>query len=172
MKWSAVIRFLTLVSIVFYAGCSGSRSTYTYRVVTDSCNCGEYTTVDRHDNIEYRFRAGFRMDRGIVTTIEITFVNRSRDTLFLDPGVVRISSRNISYRYNNKFIPLPGLIIPPFHTDNVVMTGSDVNQEDDWNKIAGELLMVTLKSIRLGKKTLPEKTVAFVPINPKLANSP
>jgi hypothetical protein len=108
------------------------------------------------------------MARGVVTTIKITFFNHSRDTLFLDPGVVKISSRNISYRYNNKFIPLPHLIIPPYDTDNVVMTGSDIDGEEDWNKIAGELLIVTLKSIRLGEKTLPQKSVVFVPVNPKI----
>lgn len=112
------------------------------------------------------------MEHGVTTTISVYFINLSDDTLFLDPGVVKISSRNITYLYNDKFIPLPHLIIPPSRSDSVVMTGADMSQNDDWNKIAGEQLVVTLKGIRLGLTPLPQQSVTFIPENPKLKVTP
>ncbi len=153
-------------------GCGSQSLTYTYRAVTDDCQCEEYRTTDRQYHVEYRFRARYAMNHGVVTTIEVEFINQSEDTLFLDPGVVRISSRNVPYRYNDKFIPLPHLIIGPSQSENVVMTGTDISQKDDWNKIAGEQLTVTLKGIRLGLISLPERSVTFIPENPKLKAVP
>ncbi len=153
-------------------GCGSQSLMYSYRAATENCQCEEFRTTDRQYNIEYRFRARYAMNHGVVTTIEVEFLNHSDDTLFLDPGVVRISSRNVQYRYNDKFIPLPHLIIPPSRSDNVVMTGSDISQKDDWNKIAGEQLTVTLKGIRLGLTSLAEKSVTFIPENPKLKVAP
>jgi hypothetical protein len=158
------------VSII--EGCTVTEPGYLYHVTTDNCNCDEYHLTDKEHHIEYRFSASYRMDHGIITTVNIEFVNNSRDTLFLDPGMVRISSRNISYRYNNKFIPLPYITILPGDRDHVDMTGTDVAQEDDWHKIAGEQLSVTLRSIRHGDKILPERTVVFVPVNPKIGQAP
>ena len=108
------------------------------------------------------------MDDGIATTIEIQFTNHSRDTLFFDLATVRISSRNIAYRYNDKFLPLSHPAILPSHTDVVTMSGNDLTQQDDWNKIAGEQLTVTLKGLRLGERILPDQTVTFIPENPKM----
>ncbi len=161
-----------IISLSFWAGCSGSLSSYAYRALTDDCDCEEYIITDKPYDVEYRFRAGYKMEKGVVTTIRIEFRNGSKDTLFLDPGVVKISSRNISYQYNNKFLPLPHLVIPPSGSDNVVLTGSDITQEDAWNKIAGERLTITIKSMRLGNKTLSQRAVVFVPVNPKLENTP
>ena len=154
------------VCLFIWSGCAGSG--YAYRAVTDNCNCDEFRAKDERNNIEYRFRARYRMDHGIVTTIEIGFMNKSNDTLFLDPGVVKISSRNIDYRYNNKFIPLPILILPPGSSDDVIMTGTDTSEDDDWNKIAGEQLKITIKGLRLGFNTLGQQSVVFIPVNPKL----
>jgi hypothetical protein len=108
------------------------------------------------------------MRNGLQTTIEIEVINTSNDTLFFDLGTAKISSRNISYQYNNKFIPLPHITIPPFHSDIVRMTGSDVSGVDDWNKIAGEQLALTLQGLRLGEKSLKSQQVTFAPMNPKI----
>lgn len=151
------------------SGCANLRPGYVYRASTDDCNCEEFRVNDERNRIEYRFTARYRMDNGVVTTIEVNFKNRSDDTLFLDPGVVKISSRNVSYHYNNKFIPLPLLIILPGASDNVIMTGTDVSHKDDWNKIAGEQLTITLKGLKLGQNVLPTEAVVFVPENPKLS---
>jgi len=160
------------IALSLIEGCAVTEPGYIYRVTTDNCNCEEYHTTDKERRIEFRFSASYRMDHGISTTVKIEFQNNSRDTLFLDQGMVKISSKNISYRYNNKFIPLPFLTIPPGDRDHVDMTGTDVAQTDDWHKIAGERLSITLKSIRHGENILPERTVVFVPVNPKIGQTP
>lgn len=118
--------------------------------------------------MEYRFRAHYKMRNGLQTTIEIEVINNSNDTLYFDLGTAKISSRNISYQYNDKFIPLPHMIIPPFHSDIVRMTGSDVSSEDNWNKIAGEQVSLTLQGIRLEERSISPQTVTFIPENPKI----
>jgi hypothetical protein len=152
--------------------CGGVLHTYLYRATNGNCNCEEYRMVDERSGVEMRFRASYVMNHGVATTVEIEFINRSRDTLSLDPGVAKITSRNVGYRFNDKFIPLPHLIIPPSRSDHVVMHGTDVAQEDDWNKIAGEQLTVTLKGISLGLSTMPQQSVTFIPENPKLRPAP
>ena len=160
--------WVCFVVIAMIAGCASTSSTFFYRVATDNCNCEEYRISDKEHKIDYLFRARYKMQRGIITTIEVEFTNRSRDTLFLDQGTVKISSRNVPYQYNDKFVPLPHTMILPSRSDVVIMTGSDVSGIDDWNKIAGEQLTLTLQGMRLGERALPQQLVTFIPTNPKL----
>jgi len=161
-----------VIALSLTEGCTVTEPGYIYRVTTDNCNCEEFHVADKEHRIEYTFSASYKMDHGISTTVKIEFLNNSRDTLFLDQGMVRISSKNMTYRYNNKFIPLPFITILPGDRDHVDMTGTDMAQADDWHKIAGEQLSVTLRSIRHGERTMPERTVVFVPVNPKLGQTP
>ena len=159
--------FFTISLAIIAGGCSASR-TYSYRIITNDCNCEEFRARDRSNKIEYLFRAHYRMQGGIITNIEVEIFNHNRDTLFLDQGSAILSSRNMNYQYNNKMIPLPHLVIEPLRSDVVAMNGSDISGDEDWNKIAGEQLTLTLRGIRLGVKTLSQQTVTFVPENPKL----
>ena len=154
--------------VVILTGCAGVPSMYTYRVITDNCNCEEYRAIDNQHKIDAHFRAQYTMNHGVITTIGVRLINQSRDTLFLDQATVKISSRNVSYQYNDKFIPLPALMILPLSSDSLTMTGTEVSGEDDWNKIAGEQLTLTLQGIRLGERALPQQVVTFIPENPKL----
>jgi hypothetical protein len=171
LRTEIIKRWILLIAGVIASGCGVTRSTYSYRASTANCNCEEYRATDAKHRIDYRFRARYIMDRGVHTNITVTFVNSSRDTLFLDPGAVRISSRNVSYQYNDKFIPLPHVMILPLSSDSVSMTGSEVTGEDDWNKIAGEQLTLTIQGIRLGELTLPQQQVTFIPENPRLSGN-
>ena len=145
-----------------------ARETYTYRAVNDNCNCEEYRTQDRDRGIGYKFRASYKMNHGIITTIEIEFINDSHDTLFLETGTARVSSRNIAYQYNNKHVPLPHLVVAPSRSETVKMEGSDISGKDDWNKIAGEQIVLTLQGIRLSDRKVAAQHVTFVPENPML----
>ncbi|MBI4548680.1 MAG: hypothetical protein HY707_11910 [Ignavibacteriae bacterium] len=163
--------FLTLLWVSYLmvmAGCSTTITTYPYLAITNNCNCEEYSTVDKEYNIEYRFRAHYRMDKGVFTGIKVEITNHSKDTLFLDGGAVKISSRNVSYQYNDKFLPLPALTILPRRSDVLEMAGKDPSETNDWHKIAGEQLTLTLKRLRLGEHEIKAQTVTFVPKNPKL----
>ena len=167
-SWRSLSSAATLLAISAMLTLFACRSYYTYRAVTDNCNCEEFRLADAANHIGYLFRAKYRMEDGIATSIEIEFSNHNTDTLFLFFGSVRVTSRNVSYQYNNRFVELPFLSVAPGESETVHLTGKDVVEGDDWNKIAGERLSVTVKGIRLGEKTLPEKTVEFIPEDPKL----
>jgi uncharacterized protein YceK len=170
----------SIIITLLFAGCSSTVrntiserapgvETYDYYAVTDDCNCKEYTgQIPGHD-IDYSIRANYSIDTTLVTYIEIAFRNNTGEKLKLDPGVVKIVSRNIPYQYNDKFLPLPPLTIQPRSSDHFGLTGKDLHaSKNEWNKIAGERLTIVFKGIRLGKKELPEQEVSFVPANPKI----
>ena len=153
--------------LIVLAGCSTSRIAYPYLAATDNCHCLDFHVHD--GKIDYLFHASYRMDDGVLTTVDITFTNRSsRDTLFTGLGSVKVSSRNITYQYNDRFLPLPILTINPRSSNIVHLSGRDISGEDDWHKIAGEQLTVTIKGVRLGDATLRPQEVDFIPENPKL----
>jgi hypothetical protein len=141
---------------------------YFYRAINDDCNCQEYRLADRAGHVEYLFRARYRMEGGIVTDIEIELTNNSPDSLLFDHGAVKVSSQNVAYQYNDRFLPLPAMTIPPHRHDIVKLVGREINGKEDWNKIAGEQLRITIKGIQAGQRTLASQTAIFVPENPKL----
>lgn len=168
-NWLHVSTAYTVITIaVLLCGLAACASSYTYLARNDDCNCEEYTYRDQRYGIDYTFRAQYRTEETIVTSIEIEFLNNAADTLHLDPGAVRMSSQNMDYSYNNRFIPLPPLAIPPGGKEVVYLTGRDQGKGVEWNKIAGESLTVTVKSLLLGEILLPPVSVVFIPTNPKL----
>ena len=158
---------LTILFSLFLAGCAAGPTVYPYLASNDNCNCEEYRITLY--NIEYTYRAHYRMEMGFSTLIEIEFNNRSNDTLSLEYASVRVSSRNVSYQYNDKFVAMPVIIIPPGRSDMIQMKGNSRDTNENWNIIAGEQLTLTTRGIRLGSKMLPEMSVVFIPVNPKLS---
>lgn len=144
------------------------RSTFSYLIQNEDCRCREYSTSDRKFPVRYRFEASYRMEQGFITTIRVSFDNRSADTLFLDPGSLMVASKNIEYQYNNKFIPLPDLVVPPGDSEEINLDGKEVTSTPSWRRIAGEQMTLTLKGMRLGEKILGTQAVTFVPENPLL----
>lgn len=165
LRWglTAVIGAL---SLLLEPGCTSPVVYYPYRIANDQCNCREYRTRD--GGVEYRFRAHYSMHNGLVTRIEIQLFNHSRDTLSLDMGSVRVSSLNVSYQYNNKFVPLPQIVVLPRDSSTVDLSGRDVSGSDDWLLVAGEKLTLTTKGLRLGERELKAQEITFIPENPKL----
>jgi len=161
---AAVLPLFFGLCVLLGAGCAPS--SYHYFAVNDNCNCEEYRTEG--NGIKYAFRANYRMEGGILTGIEIEIHNETRDTLSLDLATVRIYSRNISYQYNNKFLPLSPLKISPGKSEIVRLAGKEVSGTDDWHEIAGERLTVTIRGLALGGRLIGQQEVEFVPENPKL----
>ncbi|HLF14366.1 MAG TPA: hypothetical protein VI932_05715 [Bacteroidota bacterium] len=143
-------------------------ATFGYLIQNENCKCPEFSSSDRTYPVSYRFEASYRMQEGFFTSIRIRIDNRSADTLFLDPGAVMVSSKNIDYQYNNKFIPLPDMVIPPGDSEDLNLDGKEVTTSPTWRKIAGEQLTLTLKGLRLGEKILGTQAITFVPENPLL----
>jgi hypothetical protein len=165
-----VNRWVRICLVALLSGLAGCTPHYLYRAVTENCNCEEFVLKGSTYPVDYRFRATYSMDDGIMTSIDILFMNRGKDTLLLYSGGVKVSSKNVNYQYNNRFVPLPFMVVAPGRSERVVLTGKDIGGQDDWNKIAGERMTVTIRGIRLGETRLPEVSVEFIPENPKLAD--
>ncbi len=157
---------LTILCSLFLAGCAAGPTAYPYLASNDNCNCEEYRTTLY--NIEYTYRARYRMEKGMSTLIDVEFNNRSDDTLSTEYASVKVSSRNVSYQYNDKFVAMPAIIILPGRSDMMQMEGNSRDTNENWNIIAGEQLTLTTRGIRLGSKMLPEMSVVFIPVNPKV----
>ena len=102
--------------------------------------------------------------------ITCTLVNRTRDTLYFERAAIRVSSRNVRYQYNDKFLPIPWDPLLPQSSATHKITGREVTDASDWNKIAGERLSVSFKGLSLSGRELVPQTVEFIPENPKIGN--
>lgn len=143
-------------------------TSFTYLAQNEGCRCEAYTVSDKKFPVRYTFRATYRMEGGFITSVRISVENRGRDTVFLDPGLVMVSSKNITYQYNNMFLPLPALVILPGDSEDLDLNGKEVTGSPTWKKIAGEQLTLTLKGMRMGEDVLGTQVVTFIPENPML----
>jgi len=111
------------------------------------------------------------VDEGIATRVEIDIRNGSTDTLDLSLAYVRISSRNVPYRYNDKFLAVTIPSVGPGRAERLTLEGEAENlpTEDPWRAIAGEEVTITLKGLRMGGRSLKPQVIRMVPHNPKLA---
>jgi len=157
------------VLVVFFAGCG--TSLYPYRVMNDDCSCEVFRVRDEKANVVYSFSAVYSVDGAMKTRITVSMQNNNTDTLDLSLAYVRLSSRNISYRYNGKFLALTIASIPPGKERALILEGEgeEVKEADPWRPVAGEELVLTLKGVRVHRKTIATQVVRFVPHNPKLS---
>jgi len=170
MKKTAAVIVLGLI----LGGCSSvlrtpASGTYPYRAMNDNCSCERFTTADPKVPVRYEFSAAYKVDKMITTEITVVVYNGSPDTLDMSLGAIRVSSRNVPYRYTNKFVPVTIAAVPPHDERTLVLVGSATGEEpaDPWLPIAGEELVLTLKGLRLRAKELARQTIQFVPSNPK-----
>lgn len=143
-----------------------------YNAMNDDCACEEYKASDPKVPVQYTFSAGYRIDETITTRISIQVRNETNDTLDMSLGSIKVSSRNVPFRYNNRFVPVTINAVPPHEERTLSLVGSPVkaDKKDPWLYIAGEELVLTLRGLRLEGRRLAEQTVRFIPHNPKLAN--
>ena len=161
-----VVAFLMLV----VAGCGTSVDVYPYRVLNDDCSCEQFRVADKRMSVTYTFSAVYSLDSAMKTKITVSVQNDDPDTLDLSLAYVKIVSRNIPYRYNDKFLPVTITSIPPGEQRTLSLAGEvdHLQQSDPWLAIAGEKLVVTLKGMRIKGKPLAMQTIQFIPKNPKL----
>ncbi len=157
------------VLVLFFTGCG--TSSYPYRVMNDDCSCETFRVKDEKANVAYTFSAVYTLDEAMKTRITVAMQNGNTDSLDLSLAYIKIASRNIPYRYNGKFlsVTIPG--VPPGEQRMLTLEGEveEIKENDPWRAIAGEELVVTLKGIRVHKKTIATQVVRFVPHNPKLS---
>lgn len=163
--WRAVFCF----ALVF-GGCGAS--VYPYRATDDGCSCELFRVTDEQFGVVYSFSAAYSLRDAMNTRVAISVQNRGVDTLDLSLAYIKITSRNIPYQYNDKFLPVAVPDVPPGET-RVLNLDGEVDMSglpDPWIAIAGEELVVTLKGIQANGKQIPAQVVHFVPMNPKLSS--
>jgi hypothetical protein len=152
------------------AGCVSSSGTYPYWVTSEGVIRDSATMIDKTANVTYEFSAEYSIDVGVHTKITVAIHNGNADTLDMSLSYVKVTSKNVSYRYNDRFIPIDILFVSPGGTRTLTLVGESVRPAagDPWLSIAGEELIVTVKGMRIGRRTLATQVVRFVPHNPKL----
>ncbi len=145
-----------------------SYRSYNYLATTNNCDCENFEILDQTGVVGYEFHATYRMDNGIYTEIGIKIKNNSSDTLSFEHAAAKVASRNVQYEYNDKFLPIPLTMIPPGRSDEFHLSGKDRSGENDWHKIAGEQVTLTIQGLRLGGRDLNTQVVTFVPKNPMI----
>lgn len=160
-RWPVYLLAATL------AGCAG---TYPYHVVNDGCQCERYTVTDEANSIVYSATGSYSVDGEIRTQIELAITNNNRDTLDLSLAYVKVSSRNVPYRYNDLFLPIEIMNVAPGKKGLLTLVGESANLDvrDPWLKIAGEELVITVKGMRVNGREILTQVITFVPHNPKL----
>ncbi|MBM2846905.1 MAG: hypothetical protein HW407_2217 [Bacteroidetes bacterium] len=156
--------------LLFFAGCGAS--VYPYRVMNDGCSCEVFRSTDETAGVVYSFSAVYSINGSMKTRISVSIQNDNPDTLDLSVAHVKISSRNVPYRYNSRFLPVMIHHVPPGEERTLTLEGEveDLKQPDPWLQIAGEELTVTLKGMRINGVQTVTQVVRFVPHNPKLSS--
>jgi hypothetical protein len=160
--------FLWLVVSTLLVGCASTHM-YDFLVTNRDCNCSTYIVKDKENRITYKFTATYSLDNSMLTRITMKVVNGSHKVISFDLARVRVSSLRFEYRYNNKFVPFNPLKIRPGEEKEIMLVGqAEVRERDEWLRVAGEKMVVTIRGIRLGDKEVQIEDLEFVPVNPKL----
>jgi hypothetical protein len=157
-------------AFIVIAGCMPYSGYHPYLITNDNCRCEQYHVKDAEGRVRYTVSAVYEVDEAVATIVTINVENMSPDTVDFSLAYVRISSRNIPYRYNDKSVPLAVSPVAPGRSMPIRLRGEGVqgSGKDPWLGIAGEELVVTLKGIRAGRRELREQVFRLVPMNPRL----
>lgn len=175
-----MIRWIVAGAVVGAVGLSGCASglrqpdgrPLSYRVTNDECDCTRYVTADSAARIVCEFAGTYQVGVGITTSLSVTIGNQSPDTLDLSLSSVKIASRNLAYRYNDKFLPMSIAFVAPGDRQTVKLIGEAQVREgtDPWLLLAGEELVLTIKGMRIQGRLLAPQVVRFIPTNPKFTS--
>ncbi|HWP82996.1 MAG TPA: hypothetical protein VNN76_10120 [Bacteroidota bacterium] len=159
-----------LVCVLSVLAISSCVQSYPYLVLNDECRCENYHYRDPRLGIEIHLAASYRVKDVVTSTIEITFVNDSGDTLTLKQGFIKATSLNVRYANNDMFQPLPFVDVQPGKRFVMTIEGRDTDQSSDpWLKIAGERVTIELKRLRLGSRDIPPLLFRLMPVNPQFS---
>jgi hypothetical protein len=155
-----------IVAAVLFSSCTSS---YPYLATTNNCNCEHFVYQDVNHRFEIKASARYEVSDRITSTIELVFRNHSSDTLSLRQAFLKGTSANVHYQFNDRFQPMPFVIVPPAGSYTMTLVGSDTQiGGDPWLKIAGERIDIEITGILLGIKPVPPVHLTLVPYNPRL----
>jgi len=150
---------------------SSCTSSYPYLIATDNCNCERFTYREERGRFEIDVSARYEIKDRITSTIELVFRNKSREALSLRQAYIKGTSSNIQYPFNARFQPMPFVQIAPGGDYLMTFAGSDSRVSDDpWLEIAGEKVVLEIRGLLLGGKTVLPIQLTLVPYNPKVAS--
>jgi hypothetical protein len=154
-----------LVALLFSA-CSSS---YPYLVTTNNCNCERFLYKGERGRFDIEVSARYAVTDRISSELELVFRNHDNDSLSLRQAYIKGTSANVRYQNNDRFQPMPFIVVPPRGTYTMTLQGSDVQvSENPWLKIAGEKIVIELKGLLLGREPIAPIVLTLVPYNPKL----
>ena len=154
--------------LLMLAACTSS---YPYLVSNDDCNCERYTYRDERGKFEIEVTARYEVTDRIASTIEIIFRNGSNESLSLRQAYIKGTSKNVQYPYNDRFQPMPFVVVPPGGMYTMTLSGSDTQaSENPWLKIAGERVVLEMRGLLLGGRSLLPILITLVPRNPKISS--
>jgi len=167
MRGRFTVGAVTMFGTLMVAGCSHS---YPYRVTDEGCNCEEYTREDEIAQLSYHFVAQYSVGNRIATDIQVTIGNRGADTLDASSAFIKVTSRNVPYEYNDRYISVGIRRIMPGEHRTLTLQGEYVlaDGENPWLRIAGELLTLSLEGFTMGDRHISRQEVRFIPNNPFL----
>jgi len=149
---------------------SSCTSSYPYLVATDNCNCERFTYREIGGRFEIDVSARYEIKERVISTIELVFRNKSREALSLRQAYIKGTSSNIQYPFNDRFQPMPFVQLAPGTDYAMTLSGSDSQDSDNpWLKIAGEKVVLEIRGLTLGGKTILPIQLTLVPYNPKIA---
>jgi hypothetical protein len=140
-------------------------------VVTDNCNCERFTYREVRGSFEIVVSARYEIKERVHSTIELVFRNKSREVLSLRQAYIKGTSSNIQYPQNDRFQPMPMVQIAPGSEYAMTLSGSDPQVSDNpWLKIAGEKVVLEIRGLTLGERTILPVQLTLVPYNPKIGS--
>ncbi|MEX2090091.1 MAG: hypothetical protein WEB62_09970 [Bacteroidota bacterium] len=147
------------------AACTSSNP---YLVTTENCFCEEFTYRDERANFTVEVKATYEVHERVTSVVELKFGNGGKDTLDLRQGFIKGTAKNVRYQFNDRFQPLPHVVVPPGTSYTMVMQGSDTELvAEPWHKIAGEQVTIELRGIQMGSKPVNPVVITMIPRNPK-----
>lgn len=150
---------------------SSCTSSYPYLVATDNCNCERFTYQEERGRFEIDVSARYEIKDRITSTIELVFRNKSREALSLRQAYIKGTSSNMQYPFNDRFQPMPFVQIAPGGNYTMTFSGSDSQSSDDpWLKIAGEKVVLEIRGLSLGGKTVLPIQLTLIPYNPRIVS--
>jgi hypothetical protein len=156
------------LTAILLAG-SGCASRYPFILMVDDRVVRTQTIEDTANRVFYHYDASYTVKSKVSSRIILVITNNNRGKLSLGSGRIRITSRNIDYEMNGRFLPLPAVDIESYGKYELTFIGEGRSVVDEpWQLIAGEQIVLTLRGLLLNGKEIPGHVVRLIPVNPKL----
>jgi hypothetical protein len=150
--------------------CAGCSHTYPYLATDEGCQCEEYTRSDRDAHLTYHVAATYAVGSGIITDLRVEMANGGIDTVDASGAFIKVTSHNVPYEYNGRYISVGIHRIPPGEIRTLTLRGeyTGTHGENLWLRIAGEELSIVLDGFTAGDRRISRQEFHFIPRNPYL----